>query len=156
MEEIDMSCSRTVTVSGFLWNQELRRKMVKEVADVIEARNGLLANALVYPMVRFSLRNGREGRRRMVLNTLRVGSSVEVLLRDSVREVQHEDSEEQIKVSGLLSSPPTSRVFPAVSCTRRPMTCSGRSRLESIYKTLPCLALQLELSPLYCDFLYEE
>ncbi len=69
------SCSRTVTVSGFLWNQELRRKMVKEVADVMEARNGLLANALVYPMMRFSLRNDREaeGRMRMVLNTLEGG-----------------------------------------------------------------------------------
>ena len=73
MEEIDMSCSRTVTVSGFLWNQELRRKMVKEVADVMEVRNGLLANALVYPMVRFSLMNDREGRRRMVLNILEGG-----------------------------------------------------------------------------------
>ena len=30
------------------------------------------------------------------------------------------------------------------------MTCSGRSRLESIY------VLQLGLSSLYCDFLYEE
>ena len=71
MEEIDMSCSRTVTVSGFL--QELRRKMVKEVADVMEVRNGLLVNALVYPMVRFSLMNDREGRRRMVLNILEGG-----------------------------------------------------------------------------------
>ena len=67
------SCSRTMTVSGFLWNQELRRKMVKEVADVMEVRNGLLANALVYPMVRFSLMNDREGRRRMVLNILEGG-----------------------------------------------------------------------------------
>ena len=94
-------------MSGFLWNQELRRKMVKEVADVMEARNGLLANALVYPMVRFSLRNDREGR--MVLNTLRVDSSVEVFggvfgsqLGDSVREVQYEDREEQITVSGFF------------------------------------------------------
>ena len=117
MEEIDMSCSRTVTVSGFL--QELRRKMVKEVADVMEVRNGLLANALVYPMVRFSLRNDREGRRKMVLNTLRVDSSVEVFcgvfdnkLGDSV----------QYEVSGFLSSPPTSRAFPAVSCTRKVKT----------------------------------
>ena len=100
-----------MTVSGFLWNQELRRKMVKEVADVMEARNGLLANALVYPMVqvRFSLRNDRGRRRRMVLNTLRVDSSVEVFggvfgsqLGDSVREVQYEDREEQITVSGFL------------------------------------------------------
>ena len=118
--------------------------MVKEVADVMEVRNGLLA--LVYPMVRFSLRNDREGRRKMVLNTLRVDSSVEVFcgvfdskLGDSVREVQYEDREEQLKVSGFLSSPPTSRAFPAVSCTRRSMTCSGRSRLESIYKILLCL-----------------
>ena len=68
MEEIDMSCSRTVTVSGFL--QELRRKMVKEVADVMEVRNGLLANALVYPIVRFSLRNDREGFSTKVLQFL--------------------------------------------------------------------------------------
>ena len=60
-------------MSGFLWNQELRRKMVKEVADVMEVRNGLLANALVYPMVKFSLMNDREGRRRMVLNILEGG-----------------------------------------------------------------------------------
>ena len=37
MEEIDRTSSgTTVTVSGFLWNQEVRRKMVKEVADVME------------------------------------------------------------------------------------------------------------------------
>ena len=32
-----------------------------------------MANALVYPMVRFSLRNDREGRGRMVLNALEGG-----------------------------------------------------------------------------------
>ena len=76
----------------------------------------------------------------MVLNILSVDSSVEVFcgvfdnkLGDSV---QYEDKEEQLKVSGFLSSPPTSRAFSAVSCTRRSMTCSGRSRLESIYKIL--------------------
>ena len=53
MEEIDRSSSgTTVTVSGFLWIQEVRRKMVKEVAEIMEVRNGLLAIALVYPMVR--------------------------------------------------------------------------------------------------------
>ena len=36
-------------MSGFLWNQEVRRKMGKGVADVMEVRNGLLAIALVYP-----------------------------------------------------------------------------------------------------------
>lgn len=41
-----------MTVSGFLWNQEVRRKMVKEVAEIMEVRNGLLAIALVYPMAR--------------------------------------------------------------------------------------------------------
>jgi hypothetical protein len=40
-----------VTVSGFLWNQEVRRKMVK-VAGIMEVRNGLQAIALVYPMAR--------------------------------------------------------------------------------------------------------
>ena len=93
--------------------------MVKEVEYVMEVRDGLLA--LAYPMVRFSLMNDREGRRKMGLNTLRVDSSVEVFcgvfdnkLGDSV---QYEDREEQLKVSGFLSSPPTSRAFSAVSCT---------------------------------------
>ena len=53
MEEIDRSSSgTTVTVFGFLWIQEVRRKMVKEVAEIMEVRNGLLAIALVYPMER--------------------------------------------------------------------------------------------------------
>ena len=102
IEEVDRSSSgTTVTESGFLWNQEVRRKMVKEVADVMEARNGLLAIALVYPMVRFSLRNNTEGRRKNMLNTPRVYSAADVFhgvfrskLGDIVREVQHEDREE--------------------------------------------------------------
>ena len=53
MEEIDRSSSgTTVTEFGFLWIQEVRRKMVKEVAEIMEVRNGLLAIALVYPMAR--------------------------------------------------------------------------------------------------------
>lgn len=52
--------------------------MVKEVADVMEVRNGLLAMALVYPMVRFSLRKNTDGRRKVVLNTPRVESAAEV------------------------------------------------------------------------------
>ena len=53
MEEIDRSSSgTTVTVSGFLYIQEVRRKMVKEVTEIMEVRNELLAIALVYPMVR--------------------------------------------------------------------------------------------------------
>ena len=51
MEEIDRSSSATtVTVSGFLYIQEVRRKMVKEVTEIMEVRNELLAIALVYPM----------------------------------------------------------------------------------------------------------
>ena len=49
MDEIDRSSSGTaVTVFGFLWIQEVRRKMVKEVAEIMEVRNGLL----VYPVSR--------------------------------------------------------------------------------------------------------
>ena len=56
MEEIDRSSSgTTVTVFGFLWIQEVRRKMVKEVAEIMEVRNGLLAIALVYPIMRMNL-----------------------------------------------------------------------------------------------------
>ena len=62
-----------VTVSGFLCNQEVRRKMVKEVADVMEVNIGLLATALVHPIVRFSLRNDTEGMRKDVLNTRKGG-----------------------------------------------------------------------------------
>ena len=40
MEEIDRSSSgTTVTVFGFLWIQEVRRKMVKEVAEIMEVHN---------------------------------------------------------------------------------------------------------------------
>ena len=53
MDEIDRSSSgTTVTVSGFLYIQEVRRKMVKEVTEIMEVRNELLAIALVYPMVK--------------------------------------------------------------------------------------------------------
>ena len=45
------SSGTTVTVSGFLWNLEARRNMVKEVADLVEMNTGLLATALVDPMV---------------------------------------------------------------------------------------------------------
>jgi DNA mismatch repair ATPase MutL len=62
IEEIDrLSSGTTVTMSGFLWNQEVRRKIVKEVAYVKEVRNGMLAIALIYPMEKFSLRNDTEG-----------------------------------------------------------------------------------------------
>ena len=114
IEEVDRSSSgTTVTESGFLWNQEVRRKMVKEVAHVMEVRNGLLAIALVYPMVRFSLRNNTEGRRKTMLNTPRVYSAADVFhgvfrskLGDIVREVQYVDREEEIRISGFLSLEP--------------------------------------------------
>ena len=53
MDEIDKANSgRAVTETGFLWIQEVRRKMVKEVAEIMEVRNELLAIALVYPMAK--------------------------------------------------------------------------------------------------------
>ena len=90
-------------------------------------------------------------------------------LGDSVREVQYEDREEEIKISGFFSLSPhhtrNLQFFSVnISCCcllhkevhdlfRKVKTFQDwKSQLEyfSIYP------LHLELSPLYCDFIYEE
>ena len=146
MGEIDRSCSwTTVTVSGFLWNQEV--KMVKEVADVMEVKNGLLAIALVYPMVRFSLRNDTEGGMKVVLNTPRMESAVEAFrgvfgsnLGDSVREVQYEDREEDIRISGFIPlSPHHTRDLQFFSVNKQSISTWSCTRLvqegQNLFKT---------------------
>ena len=121
--------------------EERQEEMVKEVADVMEVKNGLLAIALDYPMVRFSLRNDTEGRRKMVLNTPRVDCAAEVFrgvfgskLGDSVRELQYE--EEEIKISGFLSlSPHHTRDLQFISINKQSIsTCELHKEVQDLFR----------------------
>ena len=92
-------------------------------------------------------------------------------LGDSVMEVQYKDRKEQIKISGFLSlSPHYTRDLQFISINKQSISnCELHKEVQDLFrkvktfqewksslKSFPVFALQLELSPQYCDFMYEE
>ena len=171
------SCGTTVTVSGFLWNQDIRRKMVREVVDVIEIKYNLIAFALIYPMVKFILTQDTEGTRKTMLNTQRGNSPIEVFcgvygLNDGVlKEVQVEDTDSRISISGFLClDPHHTKDLQFISVNKQVISPSELHRevqdlfrkakafqdWKSSVKRYAVFALLMELPPSDCFLLSED
>ena len=72
------SCGTTVTVSGFLWNLKIRRRVFNELQTLARIKKSLTSFALLHTQVRFSLYKDWNGRRITVLSTERGRDEMEV------------------------------------------------------------------------------
>ena len=68
----------TVTISGFLWNMKVRRKLVRETSALSTIKRGLLSFAFLHPSVKFSLRNDTRGKSALILSSGRGDTAAEV------------------------------------------------------------------------------
>ena len=107
------SCGTTITVSGFLWNLRVRRKMVREAPTLACIKRGLLCLAFLHPSVKFSLRNDTNKIRELLLNTHRGVTAAEVFqktfadklnLKNTMQEIVWNDLEDgKVNISGFIS-----------------------------------------------------
>ena len=136
----------------------MRRKLVSEVADVVKVRTGLLGLALIYPMVRFSLRDDTAGCSKMILSTKRGESSLDVFsaLFPTLREAAEivDLTESQVRVTGLLSRESHhNRELQIISVNKKliPLTDLHREVEESLKKAqmLPECKFSPKLFPIF-------
>ena len=111
-EHAERKCpGTTVTVSGYLWNVKVRRKLVRETSSLAVIKRGLFCYSVLHQDVRFSLRNDTYCKKDLVFNSPRHSNSLEAftsLLPDNLKgtftELTWQRKVEGSRITGYLYS----------------------------------------------------